>query len=80
LDESTLSFLGLGVQPPTPEWGSMISEAQVYLTSDPWMLFGPTVAIILIVLSLNILGDALRDHLDPRSSGSMGRLGAPVEK
>lgn len=70
LDESTLSFLGLGVQPPTPEWGSMISEAQVYLTSDPWMLLGPTLAIILIVLSLNILGDALRDHLDPRSKGA----------
>ena len=69
LDESTLSFLGLGVQPPTPEWGSMISEAQVYLTSDPWMLLGPTLAIVLIVLSLNILGDALRDHLDPRSKG-----------
>jgi peptide/nickel transport system permease protein len=66
LDESTLSFLGLGAQPPTPEWGSMISEAQVYLNSDPWMMFGPALAIVLIVLSLNILGDALRDHLDPR--------------
>jgi ABC-type dipeptide/oligopeptide/nickel transport system permease subunit len=72
LDESTLSFLGLGVQPPTPEWGSMISEAQVYLTTDPWMLLGPTIAIVLIVLSLNILGDALRDHLDPRSKDSRG--------
>src|SRR5579863_3986154 len=71
LDESTLSFLGLGVQPPTPEWGSMISEAQVYLTTDPWMLLGPTLAIILVVLSLNILGDALRDHLDPRSKKSV---------
>ncbi len=72
LDESTLSFLGLGVQPPTPEWGSMISEAQVYLTSDPWMLLGPTLAIVLVVLSLNILGDALRDYLDPRSRGFRG--------
>lgn len=79
LDESTLSFLGLGVQPPTPEWGSMISEAQVYLTSDPWMLLGPTLAIVLIVLSLNILGDALRDHLDPHSKDIQG-LGAPLEK
>ena len=67
LDESVLSFLGLGAQPPTPEWGLMISEAQVYLNSDPWMLLGPALAIVLIVLSLNILGDALRDHLDPRS-------------
>ncbi len=72
LDESTLSFLGLGAQPPTPEWGSMISEAQVYLTSDPWMLFGPALAIVLIVLSLNILGDSLRDHLDPRSKDIRG--------
>lgn len=79
LDESTLSFLGLGVQPPTPEWGSMISEAQVYLTSDPWMLLGPTIAIVLVVLSLNILGDSLRDHLDPRSKDILG-IGAPVEE
>jgi peptide/nickel transport system permease protein len=68
LDEATLSFLGLGAQPPTPDWGSMISDAQVYLNSDPWMAFGPALAIVLIVLSLNILGDALREYLDPRSS------------
>ncbi|HEX6477313.1 MAG TPA: ABC transporter permease [Ktedonobacteraceae bacterium] len=79
LDESTLSFLGLGVQPPTPEWGSMISQAQVYLTSDPWMLLGPALAIVLIVLSLNILGDTLRDHLDPHSKDIRG-MGVPLEK
>jgi peptide/nickel transport system permease protein len=79
LDESTLSFLGLGVQLPIPEWGSMISQAQVYLTSDPWMLLGPTLAIVLIVLSLNILGDALRDRLDPHSKDIRG-MGAPLEK
>lgn len=79
LDESTLSFLGLGTQPPTPEWGSMISEAQVYLTSDPWMLLGPTLAIVLIVLSLNILGDTMRDRLDPRSKDIRG-MGAPLQK
>lgn len=67
LDESVLGYLGLGPQPPTPEWGSMISDAQVYLNSDPWMMLGPALAIVLIVLSLNIVGDALRDHLDPRS-------------
>ena len=66
LDESVLSFLGLGVQPPTPEWGAMISDAQTYLNSDPWMLLGPSLAIVLVVLSLNLLGDALRDRLDPR--------------
>lgn len=67
LDESVLSFLGLGAQPPTPEWGAMVSDAQSYLSSDPWMMLGPVLAIILVVLSLNILGDALRDRLDPRA-------------
>ncbi len=66
LDESVLSFLGLGVQPPTPEWGTMISDAQSYLNSDAWMMLGPALAIILVVVSLNLLGDALRDRLDPR--------------
>jgi len=68
LDESVLSFLGLGIEPPTPEWGAMINDAQIYLNSDPWMLLGTALAIILVVLSLNILGDAVRDHLDPRDS------------
>ncbi|GAC1388622.1 MAG: ABC transporter permease [Ktedonobacteraceae bacterium] len=68
LDESVLSFLGLGAQPPTPEWGSMISDAQGYLSSDPWMIVGPALAIIIVVLSLNLFGDAIRDRLDPRSA------------
>ncbi len=71
LDESLLSFLGLGAQPPTPEWGSMINDAKTYLTSDPWMLLGPTLAIVLVVLSLNLLGDAVRDRLDPRDAAHM---------
>jgi peptide/nickel transport system permease protein len=66
LDESVLSFLGLGIEPPTPEWGAMINDAQTYLSSDPWMMLGPALAIILVVLSLNLLGDAIRDRLDPR--------------
>jgi peptide/nickel transport system permease protein len=66
LEESVLSFLGLGAQPPTPEWGMMINEAQQYLATDPWMMIGPALAIIIVLLSLNILGDAVRDHLDPR--------------
>ena len=77
LDEAVLSFLGLGVQPPTPEWGSMISDAQTYLTSDPWMMLGPALALVLVVLSLNLLGDALRDRLDPRD---MTRLAAPSQE
>ncbi len=66
LEESVLSFLGLGAQPPTPEWGMMINEAQQYLATDPWMMIGPALAIVIVLLSLNILGDAVRDHLDPR--------------
>ena len=71
LDESVLSFLGLGAQPPTPEWGSMISAAETYLTSDAWMMLGPALAIVVTVLSLNLLGDALRDRLDPRTAGQL---------
>ncbi|HLZ61612.1 MAG TPA: ABC transporter permease [Ktedonosporobacter sp.] len=66
LNEAVLSFLGLGPQPPTPDWGSMISDAQVYLRSDPWMMLGPALALVLVVLSLNLFGDAVRDRLDPR--------------
>jgi peptide/nickel transport system permease protein len=77
LDESVLSFLGLGAQPPTPEWGSMITEAQTFLFSDPWMMLGPALAIVLVLLSLNIVGDALRDRLDPRD---IRRLEIPLRK
>lgn len=77
LDESVLSFLGLGAQPPTPEWGSMVTDAQTFLASDPWMLLGPAIAIILVLLSLNLVGDALRDRLDPRDAS---RLVMPLRK
>ncbi len=62
---SGLSFLGLGVQPPTAEWGAMLSQAQLYLRLDPTMAFAPGVAITLAVLGFNLLGDGLRDVLDP---------------
>ena len=62
---SGLSFLGLGVQPPTPEWGAMLSDAQLYLSIHPLMAFAPGVTITLAVLGLNLLGDGLRDVLDP---------------
>jgi ABC-type dipeptide/oligopeptide/nickel transport system permease subunit len=62
---SGLSFLGLGVQPPTAEWGAMLSQAQLYLRLDPSMAFAPGVAITLAVLGFNLLGDGLRDVLDP---------------
>lgn len=64
--EAALSFLGLGVQPPTPTWGSMISLNRAYITSAPWMVIFPGLAISITVISFNILGDFLRDTLDPR--------------
>jgi peptide/nickel transport system permease protein len=64
--EAALSFLGLGVQPPTPTWGSMISLNRAYINSAPWMVIFPGLAISITVISFNILGDFLRDRLDPR--------------
>lgn len=67
--EATLSFLGIGVQPPTPSWGNIIFENQTYFTSAPWLVFIPGVAIILLALAFNLVGDALRDILDPTQQG-----------
>jgi peptide/nickel transport system permease protein len=64
--EASLSFLGLGQQPPYPSWGSMLNAAQRFLTNAPWMAVWPGVAIFLSVLSFNLIGDGLRDALDPR--------------
>jgi peptide/nickel transport system permease protein len=64
--EASLSFLGLGQQPPAPSWGSMLNTAQRFLTNAPWMAVWPGLAIFLAVLSFNILGDGLRDALDPK--------------
>jgi peptide/nickel transport system permease protein len=64
--EAALSFLGLGQQPPSPSWGSMLNASQRFLTQAPWMAIWPGLAIFLVVLSLNLLGDGLRDALDPR--------------
>jgi peptide/nickel transport system permease protein len=65
LFEAALSFLGVGVQPPTPSWGGMINEGQNYYRSAPWLVFFPGLAIMLTVLGFNLLGDGLRDALDP---------------
>ena len=65
--EAALSFLGLGQQPPSPSWGSMLNAAQRFLTNAPWMAIWPGLAIFLVVLSLNLLGDGLRDALDPKA-------------
>jgi peptide/nickel transport system permease protein len=64
--EASLSFLGLGQQPPSPSWGSMLNAAQRFLTQAPWLAVFPGVAIFLCVLSFNLIGDGLRDALDPR--------------
>src|SRR6188472_3692662 len=66
--EAALSFLGLGQQPPAPSWGSMLNAAQRFLVNAPWMAVWPGLAIFVTVLSFNLLGDGLRDALDPRSS------------
>jgi peptide/nickel transport system permease protein len=66
--EASLSFLGLGQQPPSPSWGSMLNSAQRFLTQAPWLAVFPGVAIFLCVLSFNLVGDGLRDALDPRGS------------
>ncbi len=63
---ASLSFLGLGVDPPTPEWGAMLSDGRGYLRNAWWIAFFPGMAITLVVLALNLLGDGLRDALDPR--------------
>jgi peptide/nickel transport system permease protein/oligopeptide transport system permease protein len=68
--ESSMSFLGLGAQPPLPSWGSMISSGLDYLRVAPWLSIAPGVAITLVVLGFNLLGDALRDVLDPKLSGT----------
>ena len=67
LAESYISFLGFGIQPPTPSWGNMLNNAQTYLTSAPWLAIIPGIAITLAVTSFNFLGDGLRDALDPRA-------------
>lgn len=67
LAEATLSFLGLGVQPPTPTWGAMLNDARSHLFESPYLMFFPAVALALCVFSFNLIGDGLRDLLDPRT-------------
>ena len=65
--ESSLSFLGLGVQPPTPTWGNMLMDAQATMSTQPWLSIFPGLAILVVVLAVNFLGDGLQDALDPRA-------------
>jgi len=66
--EASLSFLGLGVQPPTPSWGGMLATAREQLFTAPWISIFPGLAIFITVLGLNLLGDGLRDILDPHTT------------
>jgi peptide/nickel transport system permease protein len=63
---AVLGFLGMGAQPPAPEWGAMIAEARLYLPDAWWYALAPGLAIFVVVMGFNVLGDALRDMLDPR--------------
>jgi peptide/nickel transport system permease protein len=73
LTEAGLSFLGLGVAPPAPTWGRMLADAQTYMAIAPWLAILPGLAISLSVLGFNLLGDGLRDLLDPRTGRAAGR-------
>ncbi len=66
LEAAGLGFLGLGAQPPAPEWGSMLADARDLITSNPWVMALPGIAILITVLAINLMGDGLRDALDPR--------------
>jgi len=81
LAESTLSFLGYGIPPPTPSWGGMLSgSGRSYMYQAPWMAIWPGLALAITVYSINMFGDAVRDLLDPRLRGGVGRYGVRVEK
>jgi peptide/nickel transport system permease protein len=69
--EASLSYLGIGVQPPTPSWGGMIQQAQSYYRTAPWLVIFPGLAIMVTVFAFNLLGDGLRDALDPSQHGRL---------
>lgn len=73
LNEAALSFLGMGINPPTASWGSMVNDGYKYMSSNPVIAIAPGVFIMIVVLCFNIFGDALRDALDPKLRGTLGR-------
>lgn len=74
LSEASLSFLGLGIPPPDPSWGRMLSgTARLFMIKAPWMAIWPGLAISVVVYGINVFGDAIRDLLDPRMRGGVGR-------
>ena len=71
LIEAALSFLGAGTPPEIPTWGNMIAQSRLFLSRAPWTIFAPGIALALVVLGVNLLGDGLRDRLDPRLARRM---------
>ena len=81
MTEATLSFLGFGIPPPTPSWGGMLSgTGRSYMFQAPWMALWPGLALSIVVYGVNMFGDAVRDLLDPRLVGGIGRFGGGVKK
>ncbi len=81
LADAALSFLGLGVRPPTPTWGNMLDEAHIYVATAPWFVVFPGIAIVITVLCLNLLGDAVRDVADPHAAaGRRARAASPARR
>ncbi|MBA7554188.1 Oligopeptide transport system permease protein OppC [subsurface metagenome] len=81
LTEASLSFLGFGIPPPMPSWGGMLSGmARAFMFQAPWMVIWPGLALALVVYGINMFGDAVRDLLDPRLRGGIGRYGVRVKK
>ena len=72
LIESAISFIGFGIQPPTPSWGNMLTNASQYLGKAPYLIYPPGIAVLVTVLCLYLVGDGLRDALDPRLRGAVG--------
>jgi peptide/nickel transport system permease protein len=75
ISEAGLSFLGVGVMPPTPAWGSMVNDGYRYLLTLPVLSFAPGLACMLVVFGFSMAGDGLRDALDPRLRGTLGETG-----
>ncbi len=81
LSEAMLSFLGFGIPPPTPSWGGMLSgSGRTYMLQAPWMALWPGLSLAIVVYGINMLGDAIRDLLDPRLRGGLGRYGGVKRK
>ena len=81
MTEASLSFLGVGIPAPLPSWGGMLSgSGRLYMMEAPWMAFWPGLALATVVYGINMFGDAVRDLLDPRLRGGVGRYGVRVKK